>query len=97
VLASDPELPQLAPTVSHEELVSAFNKLTNRFLERCLAAHLDTALSLESDDWAANCYMQRKVYLLGYLSVTFVFLVFLLGCYKWVSRLIISYSSVRTQ
>jgi hypothetical protein len=60
---SDPDLPPLPTTASTVELVGAFNVLTEKFLDRCLAAHLDTALSLESDDWAANCYMQRKVFL----------------------------------
>jgi hypothetical protein len=57
----DPELPHLDPNITFQELVGAVNKLTTKFLDKCLADHLDTALSLESDDWAANCYMQRKV------------------------------------
>ncbi len=58
---TDPDLPTLPSTASNAELAGAYNTLTSKFLDRCLAAHLDTALSLESDDWAANCYMQRKV------------------------------------
>lgn len=61
MVASDPDLPQLPPEATHKDLVCALNKLTTKFLDKCLADHLDTALSLESDDWAANCYMQRKV------------------------------------
>ncbi len=61
MVPDDPELRQISHGASHTEIVNALNKLTTRFLEKCLADHLDTALSLESDDWVANCYMQRKV------------------------------------
>ncbi len=71
---TDPDLPPLPSTASTVEIVGAFNVLTEKFLDRCLEAHLDTALSLESDDWAANCYMQRKVFEFTCgMSVTFMF------------------------
>jgi hypothetical protein len=47
MVASDPELPQLAPDATHQHLVCALNKLMTRFLDRELADHFDTALSLE--------------------------------------------------
>jgi hypothetical protein len=61
MVASDPDLPQLPPEATHQDLVCTLNKLTTKFLDKCLADHLDTALCLESDDWSANYYTQRKV------------------------------------
>ena len=60
--ATDPDLPQLdESSATSSDISKVVNTLTTKFVEQGIASRLDTALSLESDDWAANCYMQRKV------------------------------------
>lgn len=61
MLAPDPDLPLLGEEATQDDLRNHVNTLTSKFVSKSLADHLDTALSLESDDWTANCYMQRKV------------------------------------
>lgn len=61
LVPTDPDLPSLNEDASCGEIVRVVNNLTDKFLVKCLADHLDTAASLESDDWAANCYMNKKV------------------------------------
>jgi len=54
-------LPQLSPTVTHEDLVSHVNKLTDKFIKSCIERYHDVAASYEAEDWAQNVQMQKRV------------------------------------
>jgi len=46
---------------SQGEIIEAVNKLTSRFIERCLDQYHDHAQGLETDDWAQNVFMAKRV------------------------------------
>jgi len=57
----EPSLHYLNEDATQGEIISAVNQLTSRFIERCLEKYHELAQSLETDDWAQNVFMAKRV------------------------------------
>lgn len=57
----EPTLQYLDEDASQGDIIQAVNQLTSRFIERCLDQYHDLAQSLETDDWAQNVFMAKRV------------------------------------